>query len=612
MIPIRQFAIVTFNCCCTILAAYMTIKQISTYLNNEDESVISFEDIKEASAEDFATYTICFMTNHGVGMYKRDERIYAKKSYLDGPVHLGNTGFILELEGNKLALRNMSEVKDTGRFWSSYDVDDPRYNFTNFYYNEFFNPVRCDNGEMPLRITKEDKASIKYCLEERENPSFQFYENYIQIHGNLMSTRQDGKVYVMNPYQYQRILMGKESMFKFQHSCIEGETQICKHVPIIYSLEDIADIDFDERTTNLTEYLLDYDITEINGSNIAWYKDLYRKIETKNLFVDDLEKMERQHIENAKTNDFFERRIRSYTNPFKEVYQDPTRQCYTPRVNRLNTRLIKKKERITLDLLEISKSYNTLFGSESTGTIPFFEIHVHLQGQFVRSLGKEISAFNVNDFLADCPEYVSGHFGFPCYGSSLSFDLSQVTLLNSRHDAKSPCNPNTVDEDTQILETVLNQTGIRCIPIYWKSIIENKFNYRECTTDLQYRMIAETTGDFVSFEEVRSSLNPPCTEMIIVTNVEKVPGRKERKYSFSPMDPEYPWLYEGEMMYLDINVRHVSDRYQAISNLRGFTGESCWAGVGGFVGIFVGVSLMQIPEILLDMFNLIKNLKSRI
>ena len=609
MIPIRQFAIVLFNCCCTLLAAYMTIKQISTYLNNEDESVISFEDIKDASAEDFATYTICFMTNHGVGMYKRDERIYAKRSIYDGPIFLGNSRFVIEPDGNKLELRNMSELEDKGRFWSSYDVDDPRYNFTNFYYHKLGNPVRCDNGETPLKITKEDKASFENCLKEKEKTTFQFYQNYIQIHGSLMSIRQDGKVYVMNPFQYQGILMGKESMFKFQHSCVEGETQICKIVPVIYSLEDIADLDFDERTSNLTDFLLDYDITEINGSNIAWYKDLYRKIETKNLFVDDLEQMERQHIENAKSNEFFERRIRYYSNPFKAVYQDPTRTCYSPRVDRS---VIKKKERITLDLLEISKSYSPLFGSESTGTIPFFEIHVHLQGQFVRSLGKEIAAYNVNDFFVDCPEYVSGYFGLPCYGSSLGFDLSQVTLLKSRHDAKSPCNPNMVDEDTQILETVLNQTGIHCIPIYWKSIIENKLNYRECTTDLQYRLIAETTGDFVSFEKVRSSLNPPCTEMIIVTNVEKIPGRKEKTYSFSPLDPEYPWLYDGEMMYLDINVRHVSDRYQAISNLRGFTGESCWAGVGGFVGIFVGVSLMQIPEILVEMVNLVKNLKSRI
>ena len=50
----------------------------------------------------------------------------------------------------------------------------------------------------------------------------------------------------------------------------------------------------------------------------------------------------------------------------------------------------------------------------------------------------------------------------------------------------------------------------------------------------------------------------------------------------------------------------------AISNLRGFTGESCWAGIGGFVGIFVGVSLMQIPEIFVEMFSFMKNLKSRI
>ena len=69
MVKIRTIATAIFNCCCLILAAYMTIKQIGTYLRNEDESVISFEEVKETSSEDFATYTICLLMDNGAGMY---------------------------------------------------------------------------------------------------------------------------------------------------------------------------------------------------------------------------------------------------------------------------------------------------------------------------------------------------------------------------------------------------------------------------------------------------------------------------------------------------------------------------------------------------------------
>ena len=42
------------------------------------------------------------------------------------------------------------------------------------------------------------------------------------------------------------------------------------------------------------------------------------------------------------------------------------------------------------------------------------------------------------------------------------------------------------------------------------------------------------------------------------------------------------------------------DNFQNIVNQRGFTVENCWAGIGGFVGIFVGMSLMQVPELIID------------
>ena len=46
-----------------------------------------------------------------------------------------------------------------------------------------------------------------------------------------------------------------------------------------------------------------------------------------------------------------------------------------------------------------------------------------------------------------------------------------------------------------------------------------------------------------------------------------------------------------QLVYMDEN-------YQEFVNLRDFGFESFWAGVGGFVGIFLGYSLLQVPEAL--------------
>ena len=113
-------------------------------------------------------------------------------------------------------------------------------------------------------------------------------------------------------------------------------------------------------------------------------------------------------------------------------------------------------------------------------------------------------------------------------------------------------------------------------------------------------MIARETANFTSYEMVRSSFDPPCKEMMVITNVGKGSGRKNEKYNVKGHS-EY-----DELLYLDMSFRYHSKRYISGSNLRGFTAESCWAGIGGFVGIFVGVSLMQVPEILIDTFKVMK------
>ena len=50
--------------------------------------------------------------------------------------------------------------------------------------------------------------------------------------------------------------------------------------------------------------------------------------------------------------------------------------------------------------------------------------------------------------------------------------------------------------------------------------------------------------------------------------------------------------------YLDLEFIQGNEMFQEIENVRDFGFESCWSGIGGFVGIFVGYSLMQLPELL--------------
>ena len=52
----------------------------------------------------------------------------------------------------------------------------------------------------------------------------------------------------------------------------------------------------------------------------------------------------------------------------------------------------------------------------------------------------------------------------------------------------------------------------------------------------------------------------------------------------------------------------MEETYQEIVNERDFGIDSLWSTVGGFIGIFVGTSLSQIPTLIAAACNWIKNL----
>ena len=59
-----------------------------------------------------------------------------------------------------------------------------------------------------------------------------------------------------------------------------------------------------------------------------------------------------------------------------------------------------------------------------------------------------------------------------------------------------------------------------------------------------------------------------------------------------------------------INFIYTERFYQEIENVQDFTFESFWSGVGGFVGIFLGYSLLQFPAFLDSVPTLIKTITS--
>ena len=165
-------------------------------------------------------------------------------------------------------------------------------------------------------------------------------------------------------------------------------------------------------------------------------------------------------------------------------------------------------------------------------------------------------------------------------------------------------------EDSKILKMLMNDDKISCIPWFWKHFYISN-NLETCNDASQYRYISQITSNFTNFGsdgplgKIRKKFDPPCEELMIGTTHKMDKGRK---FSVVDINNDNIFDYNEDMLYLDINFKSNNPVFQIIQNGQSFKMEGCRAGIGGIVGIFVGVSLRQTPELILYVMNSAKKM----
>ena len=253
-----------------------------------------------------------------------------------------------------------------------------------------------------------------------------------------------------------------------------------------------------------------------------------------------------------------------------------------------------------------------------------------------------------------------------CKTTIYDYVIYQITLLKDRPDSNEVCNPDLVNEDMKILELVIDHIG--CYPSFWEKLVRSRTKYGKCTKLSQYKQIAMMTSGFTRFDNFTSNYTRPCQDMTMVFNEAQRTGENVKlqihnKHDADTLlsdlkwseiadgrvdemcikDVEYTWsngtqrfdtecLWTGETTedrwhnpkhgnkyinkkyedkffgpYLDIVFTiSTGGKYQVIENSRAFSVENCWSGIGGFVGIFIGLSLMAIPDLIQDVYDFLK------
>ena len=87
-----------------------------------------------------------------------------------------------------------------------------------------------------------------------------------------------------------------------------------------------------------------------------------------------------------------------------------------------------------------------------------------------------------------------------------------------------------------------------------------------------YALMKNSTGFMTSYQQ-------PCIELMTPINVQET-----RATNFA----------DGLIL---LTIPYATETFQETQNVKDFSLESMWSSAGGFVGIFVGYSLLQVPEL---------------
>ena len=112
----------------------------------------------------------------------------------------------------------------------------------------------------------------------------------------------------------------------------------------------------------------------------------------------------------------------------------------------------------------------------------------------------------------------------------------------------------------------------------------------DCSSQDQLSKINNLLTGLNGVQDVMARYDPPCDEMNVVTNYNLRPYKVNTGNAFTDA------LLARNKLFLKFE--YLDQTYQEVTNQRDFGFESFWSSAGGFVGLFLGVSLLQIVDML--------------
>ena len=187
---------------------------------------------------------------------------------------------------------------------------------------------------------------------------------------------------------------------------------------------------------------------------------------------------------------------------------------------------------------------------------------------------------------------------------TMKFEIQNIVVMKRRNKLTASCEENWKQNDKILIEKM--SSDIKCVLPHWSM----NSTYLQCQGQ-QIPRIA------MKFSQIRNN-NPPCQtiEKILYTyeeisglenfvgNMYGYVGCKGDKCLSEKMNREGIKFNHSDIIQVMITFQGAT--YMEITQTRAYDGQSLIGNAGGYVGLFLGVALIQLPTAFKNIFQMLK------
>ena len=167
----------------------------------------------------------------------------------------------------------------------------------------------------------------------------------------------------------------------------------------------------------------------------------------------------------------------------------------------------------------------------------------------------------------------------------MQFTINSMEVLLSRNKKGSGCNNVWTRQDEGVLSKVIATVG--CKPPYWK----DASTFAVCLTQEKMDEI-DTAFQMEMWGKALEEYDPPCQRIEkLLWEYEEISYKHDSIVDSSFYPKENVSYYALSMQFFDIS-------YKQIEQIRAYDFQSLIGNAGGYIGLFLGYAILQLPELI--------------